>query len=83
MYEFFKPIFGNELISTSGTNSTPFLETLFKSFYEGGEYTEQDIRDEMKTLILAGSDTSTNTITFALVMLASYPAIQVRPRVFT
>ncbi|KAI4498507.1 hypothetical protein M0802_006442 [Mischocyttarus mexicanus] len=64
------------ILLNKGTNSTPFLKTLFKSFYEGGEYTEQDIRDEMKTLILAGSDTSSNTITFALVMLASYPAIQ-------
>ncbi|KAI4474833.1 hypothetical protein M0802_015420, partial [Mischocyttarus mexicanus] len=66
------------ILLNKGSNSTPFLETVFESFCKGGEYTEQDIKDEINTLILAGSDTATNTITFAFLMLATYPEIQVR-----
>ncbi|XP_015189931.1 PREDICTED: cytochrome P450 4C1-like [Polistes dominula] len=57
-------------------NTSLFLDTVFKSFYEGKEYTEQDIRDEMNTIVIAGSDTSSISITFVLLMLAIYPKIQ-------
>ncbi|XP_015174466.1 PREDICTED: cytochrome P450 4C1-like [Polistes dominula] len=60
----------------STIDTSLFLDTIFKSFYEGKEYTEQDIRDEINTIVTAGSDTSSISITFVLLMLAIYPNIQ-------
>ncbi|KAI4474395.1 hypothetical protein M0802_015624 [Mischocyttarus mexicanus] len=57
-------------------NTSTFLDVLLKSFYVGGEYSKQDIYDEMKTFTVGGSDTTAGTITFIFLMLASYPEIQ-------
>ncbi|KAI4477092.1 hypothetical protein M0802_014783 [Mischocyttarus mexicanus] len=59
-----------------GENTSRFLDVLLKSFYVGGEYSKQDIYDEMKTMTIAGSDTTAGTLTFIFLMLASYPEIQ-------
>ncbi|KAI4489425.1 hypothetical protein M0802_011180 [Mischocyttarus mexicanus] len=53
-----------------------FIDILLQSLKKGNEYTEQDIRDEMNLMILAASDTSSTGISFALLMLATYPEIQ-------
>ncbi|KAL2732090.1 cytochrome P450 4C1-like isoform X1 [Vespula squamosa] len=53
-----------------------FLDFLFESAHEEGKYSEQDIRDEINTIVIAGSDTSATTISFVLLMLATFPDIQ-------
>nr|KAF7398306.1 hypothetical protein H0235_016314 [Vespula pensylvanica] len=52
------------------------LDFLFESSHDGGKYSEQDIRDEINTIVIAGSDTSATTISFVLLMLATFPDIQ-------
>ncbi|XP_043502304.1 cytochrome P450 4V2-like [Polistes fuscatus] len=56
--------------------TSPFLDAIFKSFYETGEYSEADIRDEINTMVFAGSDTAATTLTFLFLMLATFPDIQ-------
>ncbi|XP_015185433.1 PREDICTED: cytochrome P450 4C1-like isoform X2 [Polistes dominula] len=66
-----------EMKEKDATNNTSlFLDTIFKSFYERKEYTEHDIRDEINTIVITGSDTTAFSITFVLLMLAIYPKIQ-------
>ncbi|XP_043682422.1 cytochrome P450 4C1-like [Vespula pensylvanica] len=57
-------------------NPRVFLDLLFESSHEEGKYSQQDIRDEINTMIIAGSDTTTTTISFVFLMLASFPDIQ-------
>ncbi|KAI4476495.1 hypothetical protein M0804_013526 [Polistes exclamans] len=57
-------------------NKSSFLDVLFISLNENGEISEQDIRDEINTIILAGSETTAGTLTFLFLMLASFPDIQ-------
>ncbi|KAF7383159.1 hypothetical protein HZH68_015008 [Vespula germanica] len=52
------------------------LDFFFESSHDGGKYSEQDIRDEINTIVIAGSDTSATTISFVLLMLATFPDIQ-------
>ncbi|XP_046828269.1 cytochrome P450 4C1-like [Vespa crabro] len=54
------------------------LDFLFELSHEWEKYSEQDIRDEMNTIIIAGSETSATIISFVLLMLATFPDIQVR-----
>ncbi|XP_014611163.1 PREDICTED: cytochrome P450 4C1-like, partial [Polistes canadensis] len=53
-----------------------FLDVLFISHNENGEISEQDIRDEINTIVLAGSETTAGTLKFLFLMLASFPDIQ-------
>ncbi|KAI4473569.1 hypothetical protein M0804_015280, partial [Polistes exclamans] len=53
-----------------------FLDLLFISLYKNGEISEQDIRDEINTIVLTGSETSAVTLTFLFLMLATFPDIQ-------
>ncbi|KAI4482357.1 hypothetical protein M0804_008908 [Polistes exclamans] len=53
-----------------------FLDVLFISHNENGEISEQDIRDEINTIVLTGSETTAGTLTFLFLMLASFPDIQ-------
>ncbi|KAF7383156.1 hypothetical protein HZH68_015005 [Vespula germanica] len=57
---------------------TFLLDFLFESLHEGGKYLEQDIRDEINTIAIGGSNTSVITISFVLLMLATFPDIQLR-----
>ncbi|XP_046828273.1 cytochrome P450 4C1-like [Vespa crabro] len=52
------------------------LDLLFELSHERGKYSEQGIRDEMNTIIIPGSGTSATTISFVLLMLATFPEIQ-------
>ncbi|XP_015173875.1 PREDICTED: cytochrome P450 4C1-like isoform X3 [Polistes dominula] len=56
--------------------TSPFLDALFESFYNTGEYSEANIRDEINTFLFAGSDTSAGTLKFLFLMLASFPEFQ-------
>ncbi|XP_043485917.1 cytochrome P450 4C1-like [Polistes fuscatus] len=57
-------------------NTSTFLDLLLKSFYETGVYSEQDIRDEINTLVFAGSDTTAETLAFLFLMVATFPEVQ-------
>ncbi|XP_046828275.1 cytochrome P450 4C1-like [Vespa crabro] len=59
-----------------GQKLKTLLHILFVLSHEGEVYTEKDIRDEMNTILLAGSETTATTISFVLLMLASFPEIQ-------
>ncbi|XP_050054621.1 cytochrome P450 4C1-like [Aphis gossypii] len=53
-----------------------FLDTLF-DLNEGGEnFSDEEIRDEVVTMMMSGSETSTVTVCFCLLMLAIHPEIQ-------
>nr|UMO80440.1 cytochrome P450 CYP380C40 [Myzus persicae] len=53
-----------------------FLDILFKLNIEGGNLSDNDIRDEVVTMMTAGSDTSSITVCFCLLMLAIHQDIQ-------
>ncbi|XP_047368010.1 cytochrome P450 4C1-like [Vespa velutina] len=59
-----------------GQKQKTLFDFLFELSNEGEVYTEKDIRDEMNTILLAGSETSATTISFVLLMLATFPEIQ-------
>ncbi|KAI4473461.1 hypothetical protein M0804_015334 [Polistes exclamans] len=65
-----------QLDANEGKNTSIFLDLLFKSFYETGEYSEKDIQDEINTFILAGSDTTSGTLAFVFLMVATFPEVQ-------
>ncbi|MBS1879701.1 MAG: cytochrome P450 [Actinobacteria bacterium] len=48
---------------------------------EGGEaFSDREVRDQLMTLMFAGHDTSTSTVTFLLYELARHPAVAARLR---
>ncbi|XP_046828259.1 cytochrome P450 4C1-like [Vespa crabro] len=59
-----------------GQKQKTLFDFLFELSNEGEVYTEKDIRDEMNTIIIAGSETSATTISFVLLMLATFREIQ-------
>ncbi|XP_046828217.1 cytochrome P450 4C1-like isoform X1 [Vespa crabro] len=59
-----------------GQKQKTLLDFLLETSHEEEGYTEKDIRDEMNTILLAGSETTATTISFVLLMLASFPEIQ-------
>nr|XP_050866027.1 cytochrome P450 4C1-like isoform X3 [Vespula vulgaris] len=66
----------NKTQQSSEQKSRILLDFLFELSHDGGKYSEQDIRDEINTIVIAGSDTSATTISFVLLMLATFPDIQ-------
>ncbi|XP_043502305.1 cytochrome P450 4C1-like [Polistes fuscatus] len=57
-------------------DTSPFLDAIFKYYYGSGKYSEAFIRDEINTIVFAGSDTAATTLTFLFLMLATFPDIQ-------
>lgn len=53
------------------------IEKLFK-LRNDGEFDENIIKEQIETILVAGNDTSTATISFAILMLAMHPEIQER-----
>ncbi|AKH18313.1 cytochrome P450 [Deinococcus soli (ex Cha et al. 2016)] len=45
---------------------------------EGGGLSDRELRDEVMTLFLAGHETTANTLTFLLLLLARHPDVQAR-----
>ncbi|XP_015378114.1 PREDICTED: cytochrome P450 4C1-like [Diuraphis noxia] len=54
-----------------------FLDILFELNNNGGHFSDSDIRDEVITMMIAGSETNAITICFCLLMLAMNQDIQV------
>ncbi|CAL1689638.1 unnamed protein product [Lasius platythorax] len=70
----------NKLNCTSKTESSrtkkTFLEILMEASHDGKTLTEKNIRDEVNTILVAGSDTTAVTVNFAIFILANFPEIQ-------
>ena len=45
---------------------------------EGGSYSDRELRDQLMTLLFAGHDTTTSTVTFLFYELARHPAALAR-----
>ncbi|CAG9569493.1 unnamed protein product [Danaus chrysippus] len=62
----------------SNTENSPKLKVFMDLLMDldGGVLTDQEIRDEMNTIIMAGHETSANVIVFALILLGSHPEVQ-------
>ncbi|XP_025162293.1 cytochrome P450 4C1 [Harpegnathos saltator] len=53
-----------------------FLDVLMEAFDKGKKFTHKEILDEINTMMLAASDTTTVTMYFTIFMLANFPEIQ-------
>lgn len=53
------------------------INQLFSLFF-GGKFTEQIVKEQIETVIIAGNETSALTISYTLLLLAMYPSIQNR-----
>ncbi|GAB1859801.1 Cytochrome P450 4C1-like isoform X1 [Camponotus japonicus] len=71
-------ITSNKLNRTSRTENTKktFIKILMAASHEGKIFTEKNIRDEINTILVAGSDTTAVTVNFAIFVLANFPEIQ-------
>ncbi|XP_043481287.1 uncharacterized protein LOC122510583 [Leptopilina heterotoma] len=66
---------GNDIQEDSEKVRKPTLDFLLE-LSENEGLTDKELRDEVVTLICAGSDTTSKTVDFALFMLAIHPEIQ-------
>ncbi|XP_027840519.2 cytochrome P450 4C1-like [Aphis gossypii] len=57
-------------------HSKVFLDTLFELNEAGANFSDDDFRDEVVTMMIGGSETSAITLCFCLLLLAIYPDIQ-------
>ncbi|KAF2885100.1 hypothetical protein ILUMI_21103 [Ignelater luminosus] len=53
-----------------------FLENLLDLSEKGANFTDEEIREEVDTFMLAGSDTSATASSFAFIMFGMFPEIQ-------
>ncbi|XP_073963402.1 cytochrome P450 4C1-like [Choristoneura fumiferana] len=75
----------NELVNgtpnseeNSGKKLKAFIDLIIEYSGERGLLSDQEIREEVSTIIIAGHDTSASTIVYTLVLLGSHPEIQER-----
>ncbi|XP_029344292.1 cytochrome P450 4C1-like isoform X2 [Acyrthosiphon pisum] len=65
-----------DVTNSNEHQSKLFLDTLFELNNGGGNFSDSDIRDEVITMLIAGSETSAITVRFCLLMLAIHQDIQ-------
>lgn len=53
------------------------IDQLFRLFY-AGKFTEQIVKEQIETVIIAGNETSALTISYTLLLLAMHPEVQDR-----
>ncbi|KAF5283094.1 hypothetical protein FQA39_LY17435 [Lamprigera yunnana] len=53
-----------------------FLQLLIELSENGAGFTDEELREEVDTFMIAGSDTTASTMSFAFIMLAMFPDIQ-------
>uniref|UniRef100_A0A0K8TV47 Cytochrome p450 n=1 Tax=Epiphyas postvittana TaxID=65032 RepID=A0A0K8TV47_EPIPO len=62
----------------SGTKFKAFIDLIMEHSGEKGLLSDQEIREEVNTIIVAGHDTSASTTVYALLLLGSHPDVQER-----
>jgi len=62
--------------SDTAPNKKMFLEMLLELNDNGANFTDVELRDEVNTFMIAGSDTSVTVTSFMILMLALHPDIQ-------
>ncbi|KAJ2940591.1 hypothetical protein O0L34_g6532 [Tuta absoluta] len=75
-----KAVISKPEIAEKGLDNTPsrfrsFLDLLLESSVDGS-LSDSEIREEVDTMVAAGYDTSSILLTFALVIIGSYPYVQ-------
>ena len=75
MSSFDEPDFMSKLATTIDNKKTENLLTQFKSEQISGEISKQEIIDEIKTLLLAGHETTSNLLTWSLYHLFENPQV--------
>ncbi|XP_026323035.1 cytochrome P450 4C1-like isoform X2 [Hyposmocoma kahamanoa] len=63
-------------IDLLGGKFKPFLDLLLELAEEKSVFTDQEIREHVDTMIVAGHDTSANTLMYTLVLLGSHSKVQ-------
>lgn len=58
---------------------TSLVDSLLRLNEEGAGFSDNDICNEIVTMLVAGSETNALTVSFTLIMLAMNPHFQVRP----
>ncbi|XP_043277718.1 uncharacterized protein [Venturia canescens] len=66
----------NENLGQGSTTRKAFLDLLMELSNDGTKFTEQELEDEVNTMMIAGNDTTATVNTFVLLMLASHPEVQ-------
>ncbi|XP_061722232.1 cytochrome P450 4C1-like [Cydia pomonella] len=66
----------NQTIDLSDYDSKSFLELLIHFSGSEGGYSNEELREEILTLIIGSTDSSASTIGYALDLLAKYPHVQ-------
>lgn len=61
----------------SYTSPQVLIDQLFRLFFSG-KFSEQIVKEQIETVIIAGNETSALTISYTLLLLAMYPEIQNR-----
>lgn len=61
---------------TNKTHWKPFLDLLMELSDDGKKFTDEELREEVDTMMIAGNDTTASVNSFVMLMLASYPEIQ-------
>ncbi|XP_068989721.1 cytochrome P450 4C1-like isoform X1 [Neodiprion pinetum] len=68
--------YGEDTESDSPSERKAFLDLLMQLTDDKMKFSDSELREEVDTMIAAGSDTTSNTVSFVMLMLASYPDIQ-------
>ncbi|XP_015126718.1 cytochrome P450 4C1 [Diachasma alloeum] len=55
-----------------------FLDLLMELSNEGTKFTDEELREEVDTMMIAGNDTTASVNSFVMLMLANYPEVQER-----
>ncbi|XP_033224632.1 cytochrome P450 4C1-like [Belonocnema kinseyi] len=58
------------------THWKPFLDLLMELSDNGKKFTDEELREEVDTMMIAGNDTTASVNSFVILMLASHPEIQ-------
>ncbi|XP_044575509.1 cytochrome P450 4V2-like [Cotesia glomerata] len=66
----------DDVTQTGGSKRKIYLDLLMEMSNEGSKLTNEDLRDEVTTLITAANDTTAIANTFFIYMLANFPDVQ-------
>ncbi|XP_012281037.1 cytochrome P450 4C1 [Orussus abietinus] len=66
----------NKENTQDGLRRKIFLDMLMELSHEGTKFTDEELREEVDTMMIAGNDTTATVNCFAMLMLASFPEVQ-------